>query len=504
MGHRLELATIAEDASTISPESDCIHGDTMTDHQHLRAWIVGVASAILCAAPVPLPAQQPAVRPPAVQRSPVKPAEARPPNIIFILADDLGYGDIGVYGQTRIATPNIDRLAAEGMRFTQAYAGSSVCAPSRATLMLGQHTGHARVRNNTGAHGRVPLRPDDVTVAEVLKQAGYRTGIVGKWGLGEAGTRGVPNHQGFDEWFGYLNQNHALRYFPEVLWRNEGQVFPGLNQGGRHEAYSQDLFTTRALDFIADSATAPFFLYAAYTLPHADSEMSRNTGDGYVVPDYSPYADRDWPRPEKGYAAMVTRLDRDVGRIVEQVRSLGLEHDTLIIFSSDNGPAKEGTHTPDFFKSAGPFRGMKNSLYEGGIRVPFIARWPGRVKAGGLSDRLVAFWDFLPTAAELAGLPAPPGIDGVSFAPALLGGPASPRQGYLYWELSNDQTIQAIRLDEWKGVRTSRGAPIALYRLTDDPGEQRDLAGTHPAIAARIDSLMTEAHTDSSDFPFRP
>jgi arylsulfatase A-like enzyme len=480
----------------------------MTDRPVLQSWAVAAASAILCAAAARLPAQQPAVRPHAVKQS-VQPsaanrAEARPPNIIFILADDLGYGDVGVYGQTRIATPNIDRLAAEGMRFTQAYAGSSVCAPSRAALMLGQHTGHARVRNNTGAHGRVSLRPDDLTVAEVLKQAGYRTGIVGKWGLGEAGTRGVPNHQGFDEWFGYLNQNHALRYYPEVLWRNEGQVFPARNQGGRHEDYSQDLFTTRALDFIAENAQAPFFLYAAYTLPHADSEMSRNTGDGYVVPDYSPYAERDWPRPEKGYAAMVTRLDRDVGRMVEQVRSLGLENDTLIIFASDNGPAKEGTHTPDFFKSGGPFRGMKNSLYEGGIRVPFIARWPGRVKAGGVSDRLVAFWDFLPTAAELAGLPVPAGIDGVSFAPALLGAPESPRPGYLYWELSNEQTIQAIRLDEWKGVRTSRGASIALYRLTDDLGEQRDLAAKYPAIAARIDALMTEAHTDSADFPFRP
>src|SRR6516162_1054573 len=330
------------------------------------------------------------------------------PNIILILADDLGYGDVGCYGQKRIQTPQIDRLAAEGMRFTQCYAGSTVCAPSRCALMTGLHSGHGTVRGNA----LVPLAPEDVTVAEVLKEANYATALIGKWGLGEPGSTGIPNRKGFDYFFGYLNQQHAHNYYPDYLWKNQEKVNLAGNVVKNNVAteraqYSHDLFTNQALGFLDSrkrlTPDKPFFLYLAYTIPHANNERGRAEGNGMEVPSDAPYSGRPWPQAQKNHAAMITRLDADVGKLLERLKVLGLDEQTIIFFSSDNGPHKEGGADPKFFQSAGALRGHKRDLTEGGIRVPMIVRWPGKIKAGTVSDQVWAFWDFLPTAAELAG-----------------------------------------------------------------------------------------------------
>lgn len=303
------------------------------------------------------------------------------PNIILILADDLGYGDLGCYGQTRIQTPNLDRMAAEGIRFTSAYAGSTVCAPSRCSLMTGLHTGHARTRGNRSPD--LPLRPEDVTVTEVLKQAGYRTALFGKWSLGELGSSGYPTRKGFDEWFGFFSQLHAHNYYPEHLLDGESAWLCRGNMGMQRRDYAPDLFTERALRFLEKQNRAtPFFLHLCYTVPHANNEMGRDTGDGMEVPSYGPYANRPWPQPEKGFAAMITRMDADIGRILAALKRRGLDENTLVIFTSDNGPHREGGHDPRFFESSGPLRGIKRDLYEGGIRVPMIARWPARIRGG--------------------------------------------------------------------------------------------------------------------------
>lgn len=422
-------------------------------------------------------------------------APLRKPNIIFILADDLGVGDLGCYGQQKISTPHIDRLATEGMLFTQAYAGAAVCAPSRCCLMTGLHTGHARVRSNSGPTDRVPLAAADLTVAEVLKRAGYRTGIIGKWGLGEAGTAGVPNAQGFDEWYGFLNQDHALEYYPTHLWENHRERFPNGNQGAKRREYVQDLFTNKALDFLARAKGGPFFLYLAYTVPHASSELGRDTGDGFVVPDYGRYENQAWPQPEKGFARMVDMLDRDVGRLLAKLKELGLDENTLVIFASDNGPAIDGGHTPEFFRSALNLRGHKGDLYEGGLRVPLLARWPGRVKPGSQCTQPVAFWDFLPTACHLAGSAAPQGLDGTSLVDALDGKPLAKR-AYLYWESPGKRGLaQAVRVGRWKAVVT--GGQLALYDLAADPAESRDLAAAEPAVVGQMRAILARARTPS-------
>ncbi|HIE53331.1 MAG TPA: N-acetylgalactosamine-6-sulfatase [Armatimonadetes bacterium] len=427
-------------------------------------------------------------------------ATGRKPNLLLIVADDLGYGDLGCYGQKLIKTPNLDRLAAEGVRFTQCYAGSTVCAPSRCCLMTGLHTGHARVRGNSP---RVPLRPEDVTVAEVLKRAGYVTGIIGKWGLGEPDTTGIPNRQGFDEWFGYLNQRRAHNYYPEYLWRNREKYWLEKNKGGEKGTYSHDLFTQESLNFIKRYRDRPFFLYLAYTIPHANNELGRVTGNGMEVPTDEPYSHEPWPQVEKNFAAMVTRLDRDVGRIMALLEELGLDRDTVIFFTSDNGPHREGGHNPNFFRSSGPLRGIKRDLYEGGIRMPMIVRWPGKIKPGSVSDQVWAFWDFLPTAAEIGGVEAPAGMDGISMLPALLGKPTQNHE-YLYWEFYERGFQQAVRMGEWKGVRLSGEGPIELYHLSSDLGEEHNVADQHPDIVAKIAEIMKGAHTDSQDFPIRP
>ena len=413
------------------------------------------------------------------------------PNIVWIMADDLGYGDLGCFGQKEIRTPNIDRMATEGTRFTDFYSGCTVCAPARSCLMTGQHTGHAWVRGNFGASGgRVPLRAEDVTVAEVLKQAGYATGIVGKWGLGEPETSGIPNRQGFDFWFGYLNQRNAHSYYPPYLWRNETKIPLVGNLDEPHTQYSHDLMIGEALAFIDRCRDRPFFLYVADTIPHAMLE----------VPDLGPYGDRDWPEPKKRFAAMVTRMDTHVGLILKRLKELDLDEKTLVFFTSDNGAHAEGGQKTTFFNSSGPLRGMKRDLYEGGIRVPMVARWPGRIEAGRVSDQVWAMWDFLPTAAEFAGAKPPPRIDGISMAGALLGKKQADH-AYLYWEFHGGGFKQALRMGDWKGIRNEKGGEIELYHLADDLGETRNVAGQHPDVVARVERYLTSARTESPEWP---
>ncbi|MBN1806465.1 MAG: arylsulfatase [Sedimentisphaerales bacterium] len=435
------------------------------------------------------------------------------PNIIFILADDLGYGDLGCFGQKIIQTPNIDRMAAEGMRFTDHYAGSTVCAPSRCCLMTGLYSGHALVRGNA----RVPLRPSDITVARLLKQAGYTTGIIGKWGLGEPESTGIPNKQGFDYWFGYLNQRHAHNYYPEYLWRNEqkvelgnevGHVIAGRDQtpGGvatKRVEYSHDLFAEEALRFVENNKDKLFFLYLAFTIPHANNEAGQK---GMEVPSYGLYEDRNWPEPQKGHAAMITRMDGDIGRLMAELKRLGLDENTFVFFSSDNGPHKEGGADPSFFNSSGPLRGYKRALYEGGIRVPTIARWLGKIKAGSVTGHISAFWDFLPTCCDLAKVKTPKDIDGISMLPTLLGQTSKQKKHeYLYWEFHEQGKRQAVRMDNWKCVRRNVAenpdGPIELYYLKTDIAEQYNVADRHPQIVAKMEDIMRSARTTSEHWP---
>ncbi|MFM1920432.1 MAG: Arylsulfatase [Candidatus Hydrogenedentota bacterium] len=425
------------------------------------------------------------------------------PNIIFILADDLGYGDLGCYGQKVIQTPRLDQMASEGLRFTDAYAGSTVCAPSRSALMTGQHTGHTRVRGNA----LVPLLPEDVTVAEVLKEAGYETALIGKWGLGEPGTSGTPNRQGFDYFFGYLNQKHAHNHYPTHLWRNEEQVaIPGNDEVvegvcGQCTTYAQDLLTSEALDYITRPRQKPYFLYLSYIIPHTNNERGAYDGNGMEVPSHAPYEDREWPPQQKGHAAMITRMDGDIGRLLDALKESGADQNTLVIFSSDNGPLNEGGGKAEFFDSNGPLQGFKRSMHDGGIRVPFIA-WGAGVPRGATTSAVTAFWDFLPTAAELAGAAAPTGIDGVSIAAVLRGAPAPENRPPLYWEFHEGGFHQALRNGKWKAVRRNRG-PIKLFDLSNDIAEERDLAGQEPETAARLTQLFESSRSDSPDFPVR-
>jgi arylsulfatase A-like enzyme len=457
----------------------------------------------------------------------------RKPSLIFILADDLGYADLGCYGQNKIKTPNLDRLAAEGMRFTSFYAGSTVCAPSRCALMTGLHTGHAYIRGNA----TLALRPEDRTVAEALKQAGYHNGLVGKWGLGNEHTTGAPQNKGFDEFVGYLDQTHAHDYYTDHLWRydratgrDQWQTFYE-NMDGKKGLYIPDLFTTAATNFVrihrpdAFNRFKPFFLYLACTIPHANNEAGNRTGNGLQVPSDAPYADQPWPQTEKNKAAMITRLDRDVGRLLERLRQLNLEDNTIVFFSSDNGPHKEGGVDPNFFSSAGPLRGLKRDLYEGGIRVPLIVRWPGRINPGQVNDDPWAFWDFLPTAVDIAGapgtldglgMPAPltnstaasqapvPGnLDGRSMLPTLLGQTQTNRHEFLYWEFHERGFQQAVRMGDWKALRLQPGLPLELYNLKTDLGEKHNVAAQNPEVVARIEEYLKTARTDSDLWPVK-
>jgi arylsulfatase A-like enzyme len=424
--------------------------------------------------------------------------EAVRPNVIFIMADDLGYGDLGCYGQPMISTPNIDRLATQGVRFTQAYSGGPVCAAARAVLMTGLHNGHAPARDNV-PHYPTYLEESDVTVAEVLKQAGYRTGGVGKWSLGDAGTAGRATNKGFDSWFGYLNQDHAHYYFTNYLDDGEGRLeLPGNQQ--THAYYSHDLLTERALSFIRESMPGkqPFFLYVAFTLPHFSS--MQEDSHGLTVPTTQPYASQDWDERSKKYAAMIDMLDRAVGRIVDLVDSRGNKENTLIIFTSDNGGHES---VPRQFCTSGPLKGFKRDLTEGGIRVPFIARWPNVIPAGYISREVIAFQDMLPTFAELAEAPIPVPIDGVSVVELLKGGSFAQARPPLYWDYGHcrPRYDQAVRLEDWKGIRLGREAEIQLYDLRTDLGESADVSTHHPDIVEKIANIMETAATPSEKYP---
>lgn len=428
------------------------------------------------------------------------PALAAPPgpNIVLIVADDLGWGDLSCYGQKILQTPHIDRLAREGIRFTDFYAGSTVCAPSRCSLMTGMHMGHATVRGNRNPE--VPLRPDDVTVAEVLKTAGYVTGQYGKWGIVGPVTLGRPNLQGFDDFLGYLSQWHAHNYYPEHLWDNEVERFIANNRSGQKGTYSQDLFMQRAMKFLDNNHEKPFFLFLPFTFPHTNNELGNAIGDGMEVPDYGSFAGKDWPNPEKGQARMIEMLDRDTGRILDKLKELRVDNNTVVFFTSDNGPHSEGGHEMEFFDSNGPLRGLKRDLYEGGIRVPMLARWPGHIKPGQVSGEPWAFWDVLPTCADLAGVLWPENIDGLSFKNALLGKPQRSHE-YLYWEFHERGFDQAVRMGEWKAVEHGLAGKIEIYTLKTDIGEQNDVAAQYPDIAGKMEEIMRSARTDSPDFP---
>ena len=448
---------------------------------------------------------------------------AQAPNILYILADDLGYGDLGCYGGKIIQTPRIDRMRDEGLKLTQHYSGSCMCAPTRSSLLTGFHTGHGRIRNN-GSHlsppgkGQPTLLPEDVTIGEVMKQAGYTTGVIGKWGCGEEGSTGVPNDQGFDHWFGYLNQSNAHHYYPPFLWRNREKVlYPDNPEKRTH--YSHDMFTTEGLDFIKDQHLkgTPFFLYMAYTIPHVDLDVPDESKKPYIgeIEETEPYGTpggqhyRHEPRPHATFAGMVSRLDRDVGRLLDLLTELGIAKDTLVIFSSDNGPTSAGGADPKFFDGNGPLRGIKFELYEGGIRCPFIAWRPGTITPGTESTHISAHWDMLPTFAELAGVKPPAGLDGISMAPLLTGHAAEQKaHEHLYWEAYNSGGQHALRRGPWKAVRTGilkdPTKPIELYNLDSDLAETTDVAAQHPEIAAEMLALMQSSHVPNEHYDWKP
>jgi arylsulfatase len=437
------------------------------------------------------------------------------PNIVLIVADDLGCFELGCYGQTKIKTPHIDQLAAQGMKWTHFYAGSAVCAPSRCALLTGQHMGHATVRNNRqyrkGEEGQFPLRAEDVTLAQLLKNKGYVTAGLGKWGLGNWDTTGSPLKHGFDYFFGYNCQAHAHSHYPPYVYRNGQRVeLPG-NDGkvGRH--YTQDLFESEALAFLERNKDRPFFLYLPFIVPHVAIQVPEDSLQEYrgKLGDDPPYTGGKGylphPAPRAGYAAMVTRMDRSVGRIVAKLRELGLEKKTLVLFTSDNGPTHNvGGADSTFFQSAGPLRGLKGSLYEGGIRVPFIAYWPGVIPAGAVCHQRFYFPDVLPTICELAGIEVRHPIDGISFWPTLCGRGKQKLHEFLYWEFPGYGGQQAIIVGDWKAVRQNlaRGTiKTELYHLGQDEGEKQDVAAQYPEVVARLEKLMQEQHTPNPDFP---
>ncbi len=431
------------------------------------------------------------------------------PNIIYIMADDLGYGDLGCYGQTKIKTPNIDRIAAEGMKFTDYYAGSTVCAPSRCSLMTGLHTGHTFIRGNREVQpeGQCPMPAETVTVAKLMQKAGYRTGMMGKWGLGGPGTEGEPNNQGFDYWFGYNCQRQAHSFYPQHLWRNQEKVILEKNKDGKRQTYSHDLIADEALGFIKRNKDKPFFLYLPFTIPHAELAVPEDSLSEYKskfeekTHKGGHYYKQDSPRA--AYAAMVTRMDGDVGRILKLLNELGIGDNTIVMFTSDNGPHGEGGNDHKFFNSNGPLKGMKRDLYEGGIRVPLVVRWPDKIRAGRVSDHIAAFWDLLPTCVELAGGKVSVKTDGISFAPELKGEPQKKHE-YMYWEFHEQKGKQAVRMGKWKAVRLNVSnvpdGPIELYDLDADIEEQKNIAAKHPDMVAKMAAIMKSARTDSEVF----
>jgi uncharacterized sulfatase len=448
------------------------------------------------------------------------PLAADSPNVIFILADDLGYGDLGCYGQQLIKTPRLDQMASQGMRFTQFYAGCTVCAPSRSVLMTGQHTGHTWVRGNAGENNKAiqSLRDQDVTLAEMLKSKGYKTGLVGKWGLGEVEQPGFPLKQGFDYFYGYLSQVHAHNYYPEFLYRNDQRVWLG-NEVKKPEGsgadflggsatkrvqYSHDLIAEEGLKFVRQHAQQPFFLYWALTTPHANNEATRMTGNGAEVPTFGVYANQDWPDQDKGQAAMVTRMDGDVGRMMDLLNELGISEKTLVIFSSDNGPHNEAGHNLKRFKPYGPLSGTKRSLTEGGIRVPLLAYWPGKIKPGQVRSHVGYFPDIMPTLAELADIQLTSQTDGISIVPTLLNRGTQANHQYLYWEFYEQGSRQSVRFGDWTAIRQPLfDGKIQLFNLSTDLAQEQDLAAQHPDLVAQAASYMDSAHVPHPNWQIR-
>jgi len=452
------------------------------------------------------------------------------PNIIYIVADDLGYKELGCYGQKYIKTPSIDRIAAEGMRFTQHYSGQAVCAPSRDALMTGKHMGHAYIRNNGNPKGRIsdaknqlfpgqfPIPDESITLAELLKARGYATAGYGKWGLGYEESSGDPLNQGFDDFGGFLCQVHAHNHYPRFLWKSGKQLpMSGNDRTLNGKEFSQDYFTKWGLEFIEEHKDQPFFLYLPIAIPHLSIQVPEESLAQYkdIIPEeaHKHHGYLKHPYPRAGYAAMISHVDRDVGKIMDLVEQLGLDENTMIMFSSDNGPAynRLGGSDSKFFESAAEFKGLKGSLYEGGIRVPLVARWPKKIKAQSESHLVSAFWDILPTLSELAGADTPEDIDGISFARTLLGKRKQAKHEYLYWEFSAYGGQQAVRMGKWKGIRQNmlKRKPLRanahiteLYNLEKDPGETTNLAEKHPKVLQEIESIMVKARVPSEVFAF--
>ncbi|TNJ46004.1 arylsulfatase [Tamlana fucoidanivorans] len=445
------------------------------------------------------------------------------PNIIYILADDLGYGDLGVYGQIKFKTPNIDKLASEGMLFTQHYSGSTVCAPSRSALLTGMHTGHTVVRGNKEMEpeGQYPMPDDTYTLAESLKKAGYTTGAFGKWGLGFPRSEGDPVNQGFDTFFGYNCQRLGHHYYPDHLWSNRDSIVIEGNKGLKKKVYGPDIIHQKTLEFIEKNKKEPFFAYVASIIPHAELaapdslmqkyrdkflpekefvgvEFGEAYGDGHYLSQKESHA---------AFVAMIDLLDQQVGEIMAKVDELGISDNTIVVFTSDNGPHREGGGDPDYFDSNGPLKGTKRDLYEGGVRVPMLVKWPNRIKPGSKSDHISAFWDVFPTFSDIADVNSPDNLDGISFLPTLIGDTKNQKQHeYLYWEFHEKGGRQAVRKDNWKAVKynvlKNPNAPVELYDLTNDIGETNNVADAHPEVVRQMEAILKEARTPSDVFTF--
>ncbi len=421
----------------------------------------------------------------------------RRPNIIYIMLDDAGYGDFGAFGSEQVKTPAFDQMCREGIRFTNHYAGSAVCAPTRCVLMTGLDTGHCRRRDNTATAnlgdfaGRplVFLEKDDVTIAQSLRAAGYVTGGIGKWGLGNSGTSGSPDRQGFDHFFGYLDQVHAHNYYTDWLWRDGTRMEIEGNKDGQQEIYTHDLFEQDAMRFISENKNKPFFLYLPITLPHGK----------YVIPHessaYKGYADKPWAQPVKNYAAMVTRADETVAKIMKLLRELEIDQETIVFYTSDNGPNRQFVKT---LKSAGPFRGVKRQLTEGGLRAAMAVRWPGKIKAGVTSEFVWSMVDVFPTLCELADQPGPEHLNGTSILPTLLGNPQQPIE-YHYWEIHHPFQ-QAIRMGKWKAFRLGTKEPLQLFDIHTDPAESKDVANENQMVVSQIEKILISARTESRHY----
>lgn len=434
---------------------------------------------------------------------------AEKPNIVFIMLDDAGYGDLSCYGQKHFTTPNMDRIAAEGMKFTNHYSGSTVCAPTRCALMTGKHTGHCVVRGNREVkpEGQAPMPADIVTIPRLLKEAGYVTGMFGKWGLGAPGSTSDPTEH-FDTFYGYNCQREAHSYYPDHLWANNERV----ELDG--QTYSHDLIAQASLKFIRDNKDKPFFCYVPTTIPHAAMHVPEDSAGPFreKFPQFEKlvgkYAGTQFRNPAAAFAGMMTRLDGEVGALLSLLEELGIQDNTLVMLTSDNGPHKEGGHQPEFFNSNGPLKGHKRDLYEGGIRAPLLAMWPGHVKPGSVSDLICAHWDMLPTFCEMAGVEAPADTDGISLLPTLTGQGQQKKHDYLYWEFSERGRAQAARMGNWKAVKNdikkNPNAPIELYDLSKDVGETNNIASEHPELVTKMASILEEAHVPSETFPLFP